>query len=132
MAKKTKFDIDKCIERRLLVRIPASKSKADKSSILSSYLAMFHAARAFLFLNGYRDKSHFAVARFLEDKYVNSKCLEKQWVELLDYYRDVRHDNQYGINSLVSEDDAAKAFRSASDFVDRMKTLLADIKSKVS
>ncbi len=149
MATKAKFNIDQCLKLKLLVKVPGSKSKAEKSieagiswlqeadknlrskayksSILSSYLAMFHAARSFLIFDGYREKSHFAVARFLEDKYVRSKQLEKQWVELLDFHREMRHTNQYSITAFASKNEATEAYHSARDFVNRMKRLLADI-----
>lgn len=67
-----KFDINKLLELRLLRRMPKSKQKAEesiktakswikeaennlksktfRSCILSSYLAMFHSARALLFV----------------------------------------------------------------------------------
>jgi len=110
-----RFDIKKLEELGLLRRIPKSikkakesvstaeawlreaennlKSKAFRSCILSSYLAMFHSARACLFVNGFREKSHFAVARFLEDFYVKKNLLEREWIELLDHYRETRHDD---------------------------------------
>ena len=82
-----------CIEKELLKKIPPSEenctrslNKAKKwleeaeksfenkiyqSSVLSSYLAMFHSARAILFRDGYREKSHYCVARYLEENMLN-------------------------------------------------------------
>ena len=82
-----------CIEKGLLRKIPASEdnairtikkakhwlmeaettfqSEAYDSSVLSSYFVMFHSARAILFLDGYREKSHACVARYLEEQYVS-------------------------------------------------------------
>ncbi len=104
-----------CIEKGLLRKIPASEdnairsinkaeswlresektlqSEAYDSSVMSSYLVMFHSARAILFLDGYREKSHACVARYLEDQYVNGKKLERKWVDLLDHHREIRHEN---------------------------------------
>ena len=48
---------------------------ATSSSVLASYLSMFHSARAILYLDGYREKSHYCVARHLE-RYVASGQLE--------------------------------------------------------
>jgi uncharacterized protein (UPF0332 family) len=108
-----------CIEKGLLRKIPTSEnnavrslnkaeswlkeaektlqSEAYDSSVLSSYLVMFHSARAILFFDGYREKSHACVARYLEEQYANKKKLEKKWVDLLDYYREIRHENQYDL-----------------------------------
>lgn len=140
-----KFNTDKLLELGLLRRIPKSKEKAEesiknveswlkeaetnlqnkafRSCILTGYLAMFHAARAILFVDGFREKSHFAVARYLEDKYVN-KGLEEKWIKLLDHYRETRHDDQYSTSFLVTEEEAENALESAKMFVERMKRLL--------
>ncbi len=81
-----------CIKEKLLRKIPPSKEKAEgsvktaykwieeaernlnskafNSSVISSYLAMFHSARAILFFDGFREKSHYCIARYLEEKYV--------------------------------------------------------------
>lgn len=139
-----------CIEKGLLRKIPASEdnalrslNKAERwlneaeksfqgeaydSSVLSSYLAMFHSARAILFLDGYREKSHVCVARYLEEQYVNKKKLEKKWVELLDHHREIRHDDQYDLSFYSSDDEAKEALESAGQFLQRMKHLLDSLK----
>jgi uncharacterized protein (UPF0332 family) len=97
MAKKTHYNIDRLLDEGLLRKIPASREKAEenirtaeswineaennlrsnafRSCIISSYLAMFHSAREILFGDGFREKSHFAVARYLEDQYEKKTCL---------------------------------------------------------
>ena len=97
---------------------------AFNSSVLSSYLAMFHSARALLFRDGYREKSHYCVARFLEEKYAKTSLLEHKWVELLDHYRELRHSNQYGLAFFVTESEAEKGFHAAKGFVERIEKLL--------
>lgn len=54
------------------------QSNALRSSLLSAYLAVFHAARSILFFDGYREKSHACIARYLEEKYVRSGLLESK------------------------------------------------------
>ena len=141
-----KFDINKLLELGLLKKIPKSKQKAEesintayswlkeaennlksrafRSCILSSYLAMFHSARATLFINGFREKSHFAVARFLENFYVKKNLLEEKWVELLDYYRELRHEDQYSTSFIATEAEAESALKFAKEFVEEIKKLL--------
>jgi len=139
-----------CIEKGLLKKLPASKDNAIRSinkaeswlkeaeksfqgeaydsSVLSSYLAMFHSARAILFLDGYREKSHACVARYLEEQYVNKKKLEKKWVELLDHHREIRHNDQYDLSFYSSDEEAKEALESAGEFLQRMKHLLNTLK----
>lgn len=135
-----------CIEKGLLRKLPASEDNAVRSitkaeswlkeaeksfqgeaydsSVLSSYLAMFHSARAILFIDGYREKSHACVARYLEEQYVSKKKLEKKWVELLDHHREIRHNDQYDLSFYSSVEEAKEAFESAGQFLKRMKHLL--------
>jgi len=138
--------LDKLLELGLIRRIPKSKEEAEesiktakvwlkeaennfknrslRSCVLVSYLAMFHAARAILFADGFREKSHFAMARYLEDKYVNKGLLEDKWVKLLDYYREMRHGDQYSTSFFVTEKEVQSALESAVSFVERMRKLL--------
>jgi uncharacterized protein (UPF0332 family) len=139
-----------CIEKGLLKKLPASEDNAMRSinkaeswlkeaekslqgeaydsSVLSSYLAMFHSARAVLFLDGYREKSHACVARYLEEQYVSKKKLEKKWVELLDHHREIRHNDQYDLSFYSSDEEAKEALELAGQFLQRMKRLLNTFK----
>jgi uncharacterized protein (UPF0332 family) len=146
MEMKMPFRFKDCVDRGLLRKIPASrnnasrsvakaekwledaekalKSEAYDSSVLSSYLVMFHSARAILFFDGYREKSHACVARYLEEKYVKSKTLERKWVDLLDHHREVRHENQYDLSFFSTDEDAENVLESAEQFLGRMKQLI--------
>ena len=139
---------DDCIKENLLRIIPPSKQKAEESiktakkwleeaekgleneafnsSVMASYLAMFHAARSILFFDGYREKSHYCIARYLEENYTNKKLLEKSWIELLDYYRELRHDDQYSTSFFATKEESENALQKSRDFTDRMEKLLED------
>lgn len=139
------FNYNDCMVKGLLRKIPASKDKAAQSlkkahewlkeaenslkgkafgsAILASYNAMFHSARAILFFDGFREKSHACVARYLEEKYVKTGKLDKKWVELLDHCRQVRHNDQYDLSFFVTKEEAGKALKSACDFVTSMEGL---------
>jgi len=106
------------------------KSKALRSSLLSAYLALFHAARSILFLDGYREKSHACIARYLEEKYVRKGLLEPEWVEMLDHFRELRHSDQYSFNFFTSRDESEHTIQRSRDFVSRMKKLLNEISKK--
>ena len=145
MAKKIQYSVGKLLDEKLIRKIPPSKDKASesirtagswlkeaknnlsskalRSCIISSYFDMFHSARAMLFADGFREKSHFAVARYLEDKYTKQGLLENKWIALLDHFRETRHDDQYSTTFFVTEDDAESALGSAREFVERMKEL---------
>lgn len=141
-----KYDLNKLLEEDLIQGIPKNKEKAQlsmktsekwlgeaeknlenetyRSCILSSYLAMFHSARSILYADGYREKSHFAVARYLESQYVNKDKLQEKWTDLLDHTREKRHGDQYGVSFTATEKEAEKALNSAKKFTEKMKELL--------
>ena len=104
-------------------------SEAYGSAIFAGYLAMFHSARAILYNDGYREKSHYCVARYLE-RYVENNMLENEWVSLLDYAREVRHADQYNVGFVSTEEDAKEMYNTAVKFVKRMKQLLEEIKAQ--
>lgn len=143
--KNLKFDYNECLRLGLLKRTPPSKDKAlnslkaaekwltetknnisgksFNSALISSYLAMFHASRAILFADGLREKSHACLARYLEDVYVKKGLLEIKWVELLDHYREMRHNNQYSFGFVVTEKEIKEIFENAKEFVNRLKDI---------
>jgi len=104
------------------------KSRAYDSCVHSSYLAMFHAARAILFRDGVREKSHFCVARYLE-RYVEEGDLDRKWVDLLDRIRDIRHSGQYDLDYSSDIDEAASCLRTAADFIGAMEDLFGQEKA---
>lgn len=143
------FNYNDCMREGLLRKIPSSKDKATQSlkkarewlkeaenslkgdafnsSILASYMVMFHAARAILFLDGFREKSHACVARYLEEKYVKTGKLDKKWVELLDHNREIRHNDQYDLSFFSTKEEAENALKSANDFFAAMEILFKNI-----
>ncbi|MCW3989092.1 MAG: HEPN domain-containing protein [Candidatus Bathyarchaeota archaeon] len=148
-----RHDYEDCLREGLLRRIPPSREMAEgsvgaakrwldeaetglrsgalNSSVLSSYLAMFHSARAILFRDGYRERSHYCVARYLEERYVKRGHLEARWVELLDHHRETRHASQYDVSFHSSTTEATNALETARRFVERLKALfdaLYDVK----
>jgi len=139
-----RFSLEDCLREGLLRRVPPSpqgaegsiraarrwleeaerglRAGANSSSVLASYLSMFHSARAILYIDGYREKSHYCVARHL-DRHVAAGRLEERWVDLLDHYREQRHESQYRFNFVVTETDAEASLAASEQFVDRMVAL---------
>lgn len=139
---------EKCMEKGELRRIPPSKEKAEgsikaawkwldeakinlkskayNSSVLSSYLAMFHSARSILYFDGFREKSQYCVARYLEEMYVKKDLLKSIWIDLLDHYRNLRHRDQYNMSFFATNNEAEKAIKTAEDFTRRIETLLKE------
>lgn len=139
-------ELDECFERGLLRKVFPSKERALKSMakarkwlkearknlkfglfdscLVSSYSAMFHAARSLLFKDGLREKSHYCVARYIEEKYVESGKLPRVVVDLLDRLRDLRHEDLYELDFFATKEDAEEAVKSAEIVIDKISKLI--------
>lgn len=140
------FDYAECLEKGLIKKTVPSKDKAKqslvaagkwleeaklnasgralRSSLLSAYLAIFHAARAILFLDGYREKSHACIALYLKENYVKKGLLEAKWIEMLDHLREIRHSDQYSFNFAATAEEVEESLEKSRAFVFRIKKLL--------
>lgn len=141
-----RFELRDCIDQGLIRPVPPSaekaagsikaadrwleeaekgmRSEAYGSSVIASYMAMFHSSRAILLRDGYREKSHYCIARYLEEKYAKKGLMEKKWIELLDHSRELRHESQYDVSFFATKEDAESALQTAKAFVERMKALI--------
>jgi uncharacterized protein (UPF0332 family) len=92
-----------------------------KWSTIQAYYSMFHAARAVLLANGYREKSHSCVLFFLE-KLVEDGRLEPHFVRHFGSAMFLREEADY--EATYAEQSARDTVENASAFIVRMKKLL--------
>jgi uncharacterized protein (UPF0332 family) len=139
-------ELDRCFQKGLIRKTSPSKEKALKSMkkarrwldeaqknfdyglfdscLVSSYSAMFHAARSLLLKDGFREKSHYCVARYLEEKYVDRKKLNREVVDLLDRFRELRHEDLYELDFFATKEDAKEAIENARIVIEETEKLL--------
>jgi uncharacterized protein (UPF0332 family) len=142
-------NIDDCFERGLLRKVDPSQTKSDqsllqageclfeaeknleaealRSAISSAYLAVFHSARAVLFRDGVREKSHYCIGLYLQ-RYVEDGTLEEDWPMLFDRIRSVRHADQYSFMALPTVEEVQAGIDLAERFIERMERLLRETK----
>ena len=89
-------------------------------AIVSSYTAMFHAARALLFRDGYKERSHVCLVVFLRERHPETR----EFAELFDIYRRNRHQSLYGIDYEPLEDDAKAGIDIAREFIDTISSII--------
>ncbi len=94
------------------------------SCLVSSYSAMFHVSRALLMKDGFREKSHYCVVRYIEEKYVNTKKLNHIIVDLLDRFRELRHEDLYELDFFATKDDAKEAIKNAEIIIKEIEKLI--------
>ena len=138
-------DLENCLNRGQLRKVESSVTKSQRSiqeaykwleeshknidsgayssAQLSIYLIFFHAARAVLFRDGIREKSHYCIGIYL-NAYSQKGLLEEKWIILLDRMRSTRHAGQYSFQSEPTKDEVLSELKSAQRFVKRMEELL--------
>jgi uncharacterized protein (UPF0332 family) len=87
---------------------------------ISSYSAMFHAARAILFRDSIKERSHECIPVYLKEKYPELETL----ANILDSYRRFRHDAIYGLDFVMDEEEARTALDSAKEFLEKVKIFI--------
>lgn len=138
------INFEECLKQGLLRKIPPSKRKAYgslkkakillgeskdnlesnrlNSAVLTSYLAMFDAAKSLLFKDGFREKSHACVARYMEEKYSNK--IKPEFIELFDRFRSSRHETQYNVFYYPLESDAKEMIEFADKFIRQIEKII--------
>lgn len=113
-----------CFHKGLLVRVAADMDSARRSVLLArryladadsgmstesyrvviimSYTAMFHAARAILYRDGVRERSHECIPLYLRERYPSLE----PYANKLDSYRKSRHAAMYGLEFEPGRQDA--------------------------
>ena len=96
--------------------------------IITAYSAMFHAGRALLFKDGYKERSHYALYVYLDEGY--SGKLERKYLNEFNSMRLARHDLMYGLDarSETKEIEAKSAIAVAEGFLKSVKGLVSEDK----
>ncbi len=135
------MDIKDCFSKGLLFKTKSSDSKAKQSlksaegslkkaqgnikignmdvAVIMAYTAMFHSFRALLFLDGIKERSHVCMLEYVKKKFPLLKDLAKE----ADAYRRFRHTALYGLDVLVSKDDAQAAMKLAEKIIDSVTNI---------
>jgi uncharacterized protein (UPF0332 family) len=84
---------------------------------------MFHACRALLFKDGCREKSHYCVTRYIEEKYVSNGKLDRIVVDLL--FRELRHRDLYELDFSAMESDVEESIKNAKLVIKCIEKLIS-------
>ncbi|HIH19543.1 TPA: HEPN domain-containing protein [Candidatus Micrarchaeota archaeon] len=138
------IDFDSCVAQGLLRKIAPSKVQAEEqlkkaavllseaksalendmpnSAVIGGYSAMLDAARAVLFRDGWREKSHACVASYLRARY--GKEVGVSAIDLFDEYRDKRHKTMYSGDYYPDAEEAERVVGFAEEFLQKIPLLL--------
>lgn len=89
---------------------------------VSIYTGMFHAARAILFRDGFKERNHVCVITYLRKNYPPLQ----EHLKVLDSYRRARHSALYGIDAEEDPEEAVHGIELAENFILEVKKILED------
>ncbi|MEW5897083.1 MAG: HEPN domain-containing protein [Nanoarchaeota archaeon] len=142
-----KPDFDECLKSKKLIRVETEREIASqelkegesdlgaakndfglkdwKWSTTKAYYAMFHAARALLYLKGFKErKSHACLIEGIRELYVKEGKFSLRFVEYLEAGKARREDATYELT--YSEEVAATYIQAAEEFISKAKESFTD------
>ncbi len=88
----------------------------------TAYYAMFHAARALLYSQGYRERSHWCVLAAMEQLFGKTGLLEMRLVRALGNAMTLRQDADYAAE--YSQKGAELTLKNAKEFIQKAQEIL--------
>lgn len=142
-----KDEFQKCLEKRKIIPSPSMVGMVEKElkiafddlaeaedrfqncrfkwCTVTSYYAMFHAARALLYSKGYKERSHYCPSVALFDLYVNPGKMEARLVRAFTNAMRLREDADYA--NEYSEEGARQALVKAKEFLQKTHEVLTNV-----
>lgn len=144
----SKTDFENCLKRRRLVRFAEARNLVNKEIAESladleeakdrfangrykyctttAYYAMFHAARALVCSQGYRERSHWCLLVAVEELFAKTGLLEMRLVRALAQAMSLRQDADYAAE--YSQTGAQKSLTTAKEFIQKAQEILKNKK----
>ena len=92
-------------------------------SISRAYYAMFHAARALLYLYGIEPRTHEGVIREFSRIITEEKLMDKKFGRNLRQAFEMRESSDYRVGVIFEEEDAKDVLKKAKEFVMQIKKI---------
>src|SRR4030042_484076 len=140
-------EFKKCLEGKKIVAFPTGKKLAAKElsvarsdlsdakagfdtgrykwSTIQAYYAMFHAARALIYSQGYREKSHYCLAVALRALFVDEGKMDAQLVRDFLNAMNLREAADY--EAEFSQSGAKAVIASAEKFIEKATAILKSV-----
>lgn len=99
--------------------------KKKEMASIALYNSVFHAARSLLFKDGVKERSHFCVQKYLEEKYEKTSLLSKDDIALFDIIRGIRQEVQYGVSKIKFEENLPELYDKAEIFIQKIGKIIA-------
>ena len=91
---------------------------------ISLYNAFFHISRALLYKEGVKERSHYCIARYLEDFYVDKGKLDIRFLNAFETIMSIRHNIQYSTEIVEVEVDLNEFCELCNDYLSAVSKLI--------
>lgn len=142
------LSLKECFEKRLLKKGEKSLRLAKKSlkqatfflneaqdlielgkeqiATLSLYNAYFHTTRALLYKDGIKEKSHYCIARYLEEKYIKEKKIDIKFLNAFETVMNIRHNIQYSTEKVEIDEDLTELSNICEELILKIERILKE------
>lgn len=94
-----------------------------KWSIIQAYYSMFHSARALIYSQGYRERSHYCLIEAIRTLFVEKRLLSYKLVEALQLGKTLRENADY--YGEFSEEAAQEMLENSKVYIEEAQKLIA-------
>jgi uncharacterized protein (UPF0332 family) len=88
------------------------------------YEASFHAARAILFKDGIKERSHYCISKYLEEKYGEKEIISLRQAVIFDSLRIKRNEIQYSIEKTKINENLNEIYNEVEGLIERIKKII--------
>lgn len=127
MEEKLKIKIEKYlqkVDRKITAAEKLLQDELYDDAISRAYYAMFLSAEALLLTKDLSAKTHSGVLFLLNEHFVKTGKLEKDYFEMLRKSKEMRENGDYEVLYEATEEETKSAVENAKKFVARMKQIL--------
>jgi uncharacterized protein (UPF0332 family) len=93
-------------------------------ALIALYNSIFHAARAILFKDGIKERSHYCVSKYIEDKYQQKELFTLKQTIILDSLREKRNHIQYSVYQTRITENLDELYNEAEEFLEKTKEII--------
>ena len=95
-----------------------------KYATINSYYSIFHAARALLYSQGYRERSHHCLSIAIEALFVETGTISSRYIQIFKNSMSLRENADY--SSSFSYESALLSITNAHEFLSAARSLLRE------
>lgn len=98
--------------------------KKQEMTLIALYNAVFHSARSLLYKDGVKERSHYCLQKYVEEKYEKTGALDSNDLALFELLRASRNNVQYGLSSAAMEESLSELCNKTRKLIEKTSKLI--------